>query len=92
MNIFRKALIIVTAALALAGCGNDKTINNKHYQTFGVANQDVFRDSNIEYEISAGSVIWAIILSETIQAYDHNWSAAGYMAIRDFRELARNQQ
>ena len=66
MKAFRKALIIAAAVMTLASCGNDATIDGKHYQTFGVANQDVFRDPNIVYEISAGSVIWGIILCETI--------------------------
>jgi len=62
----RKFLIIFALALSLISCGNDKTIDNKNYQTFGIVNQDIARDPNIVYEISAGSVIWGIILSETI--------------------------
>lgn len=57
---------LVASMLMLSGCGNDKVINGKDYQTFGVANQESQRDPSILYEVSAGSVIWAVILSETI--------------------------
>jgi hypothetical protein len=66
MKFFHKLILITAAAISLVSCGNDQTIDNKHYQTFGVANQDAYRDPNIVYEISAGSVIWGIILCETI--------------------------
>lgn len=61
-----KRILLLSAVLMLSSCGNSKDFDGKHYQTFGVANQDVMRDSDVDYEISAGSVIWAIILSETI--------------------------
>jgi hypothetical protein len=57
---------IVAASMLLAGCDNDKVIDGKHYETFGVANEETHRDPNIQYELSASSVIWAIILCETI--------------------------
>jgi hypothetical protein len=64
----RSLLVIALAAsmLALTACGNDKTIDGKNYETFGVFNQESQKDPKILYEVSAGSVIWAIILSETI--------------------------
>ena len=66
MNAFRKAMIITATVLTLSSCGNDMTIGGQHYDTFGIANEDAYRDPKIVYEISAGSVIWAILLSETI--------------------------
>ncbi len=64
-----KRLLLASAlasTLLLTACGNDKTIDGKHYDTFGIANEGSHRDPAIRYEISAGSVIWAIILCETI--------------------------
>jgi len=65
----KRSLLAITLAasmLALSGCGNDMTIDGKHYDTYGVANMESTKDPKVLYEISAGSVIWAIILSETI--------------------------
>lgn len=60
------AAALVASMLTLSACGNDKTIDGKNYPTFGIANDGSHRDPNIQYEISAGSVVWAILLSETI--------------------------
>ncbi len=64
----KRSLLVAALAsmLLLSACGNDKTIDGKHYETFGIANETANRDPAILYEVSAGSVIWAIILSETI--------------------------
>ena len=65
----KRTLLIAAAlasTLALAGCGNDKVINGKDYQTYGIFNEDDVKDPAIKYEVSKGSVIWAIILCETI--------------------------
>ena len=60
------SLALAASALALTACGNDKTIDGKNYDTYGLANEASHKDPKILYEISAGSVIWAILLSETI--------------------------
>ena len=60
------ALALVASTLALTACGNDMTIDGKRYDTFGIANEGSHRDPHIVYEISAGSVIWAILLCETV--------------------------
>jgi len=65
----KRTLLIAAAlasSLALAGCGNDKTINGKNYKTYGVFNEDAQKDDGIKYEVSAGSVICAIIFVETV--------------------------
>lgn len=59
------ALAIASTAL-LSGCNNDKTIDGKSYPVFGVANMETQKDPDVLYEISAGSVIIAIIFSETV--------------------------
>lgn len=57
---------VLASTMLLSACGNDKTIDGKHYDTFGVFNETSTRDPKILYEVSPGSVIWAIILSETL--------------------------
>lgn len=59
-------ILILSATALLSACGNDKIIDGKHYETFGLANQEAHQDPSISYEISAGSVIWGIILCETV--------------------------
>jgi len=66
MNRIRTAILIAAACLSLSGCGNDKTIDGKNYPVYGLANEEANKDPNVVYEISAGSVIWGIILCETI--------------------------
>lgn len=63
-----KKLILAVALAAtalLSGCGGDR-INGTYYDSYGVFNEDTNKDPDIAYEVSAGSVILAIIFSETI--------------------------
>ncbi len=60
------ALMLIGACVMLVGCDNDKTINGKHYDVYGLANKEANQDPDIVYELSAGSVICAIIFSETV--------------------------
>lgn len=57
---------LVATVIGLSGCGNNKTINGKEYTVFGIANDTANRDPNIVYQISPGSVLAAIIFSETV--------------------------
>ena len=57
---------MISAVAMLAGCGNDLSIDNKVYPTYGVANMETHKDPTILYEISPVSVIVAIIFSETL--------------------------
>jgi hypothetical protein len=54
------------ALFSLTGCDNEKVINGKTVPVYGLVNEDAKRDPNIKYEMSPGSVIVAIIFSETI--------------------------
>jgi hypothetical protein len=59
-------LMLVVFAVSLSGCAESRYIGNKQYETFGIFNEDVVRDPNIKYEVSAGSVIFSIIFIETV--------------------------
>lgn len=61
----RKALRIAACCLALSGCGNTKTINGTTYDVYGIANQSGKMNPNIEYEISIGSIVVAVLFMET---------------------------
>jgi hypothetical protein len=50
------------------GCGNQKTIDNITYDTYGLFNKSEKMNPDIEYEIIVGNVVWSIILIETIVA------------------------
>ena len=61
-----KTIMLLSMCLLLAGCNNTKTINGVTYDVYGLANMDDKKNPNIEYEISTGSVITAVIFSETV--------------------------
>jgi predicted small secreted protein len=61
-----KTFMLLSMCLLLAGCNNTKTINGVTYDVYGLANMDDKKNPNIEYEISTGSVITAVIFSETV--------------------------
>jgi hypothetical protein len=57
--------VIICFILIMTGCGQDKTIDGKHYKTYGLLTLDQ-KDPNIKYEIIMGNVIWSVILIETL--------------------------
>jgi outer membrane lipoprotein SlyB len=59
-------MLLIASSLMLSGCKQEKVINGTKYEAYGLANEDAKKDPNVVYEISAESVIVAIILSETI--------------------------
>jgi predicted small secreted protein len=69
IKMIKKIMLVAALAasmLTLSGCGNDKTINGTHYDTFGIANESSHRDPKILYEISFGSVLCALFFVETV--------------------------
>ena len=52
--------------MTVSGCNNNKVINGKVCQTYGFANQSENIDPDVVYELSTGSIIVAVIFSETI--------------------------
>lgn len=65
MNIHKPAIVAATA-LALSGCAGPLHAGQKTYQPYGLFNEDTRKVPGVKYELSAGSVIVAIILAETI--------------------------
>jgi hypothetical protein len=64
-----KRLLIAAALIAavgLSGCADNKNIEGQTYQPYGIINKDTIASPNVNYEISGGSVIAAVIFSETV--------------------------
>lgn len=68
----KKLLALFLISALLAGCGQPLTTNvdgvTRTYPTYGLFNEDTSRSSKMCYEVSAGNVVWSIILIETIIA------------------------
>lgn len=54
------------AAVGLSGCADRKTLEGNTYEPYGIANKDTVASPNVNYQVSAGSVIAGILFSETI--------------------------
>ena len=65
---FLSIVIVVVLIFSLIGCGCDKTINGRNYETYGFINKDEVKDPSIRYKVITGNVVWGIILCETIVA------------------------
>ena len=77
MKKFIALLIACFMLFAVAGCGDPRAINGKHYDTVGFVDQmEGNKDPCIKYELSMGNVIWAIVLVEMIvpTVYFIGWS------------------
>ncbi len=79
----KKAAIVAIVALsvALAACGRpqylgDTDAQKTYYPTYGLFNEASNKSSKVCYELSAGNVIWSIILVETVifPVYFIGWS------------------
>ena len=64
----RKILILTITAITLLSCASKKKIDGTTYDTYGLANELSNKNDSIQYEVSPGSVICAIIFCETIIA------------------------
>lgn len=62
------SIILVLIALMSFSCGSDLTIGNKHYETYGILNENDVKDTNIKYEVIWGNLVLGILLCETIVA------------------------
>ena len=65
MKILRLA-VILGLGLSLSACAKSKVIDGVEYQPYGLANEDVHRNPNIQYELVLGNVILSFILFETV--------------------------
>lgn len=52
----------------ITGCGDPMVIDDVKYGTFGLINEDEVKNSEIQYELIVGNMVWGIILFETIIA------------------------
>jgi hypothetical protein len=63
----KRALIALTlaAAVALSGCAGSLRTTAATYKPYGFFNENEVRQPNVKYQLSAGSVIVALLFSET---------------------------
>jgi hypothetical protein len=61
----KNLVVIACLAAMLTGCGG-ATINGVMYDSYGILNEDTHKNPNINYEMSAWSVIWGVIFCETL--------------------------
>lgn len=54
------------------GCSHSLKIDNIEYEPYGLINPDD-KDESVKYQMSAGNLIWGIILIETIVAPVYLW-------------------
>lgn len=67
-NIF----ILIITILLLSSCADNKVIEvngeNKLFKPYGLVNEERVRNDSVYYEISPESIVWSIVLCETIIA------------------------
>jgi hypothetical protein len=61
-----KLKLVAALCLSLTACNNYKTIDGVRYNTFGLVNLTIVASPDIEYEISIGSAIFALLFFETV--------------------------
>lgn len=68
-------LALAAVALSLTACAQPRVINGHEAQPYGIVNEETRKEPNVQYELSAGSVIVAIIFIETVfmPAYIIGW-------------------
>ena len=76
----KKMCIVCLSILFLFSCAEDKQICGKTYEPKGMFTQDE-KDENVFYKISAGNVIWGIILIETVVAPVYFWGFSIYQPV-----------
>jgi len=59
-------LILMVVAMLFASCASKKTIDGKTYRTYGVLNEDIYKNDSIQYRVSGWAIVSGIIFSETI--------------------------
>lgn len=60
----KKIFIVCALAAMLCGCG-DRVIEGHTYSPYGLFNETSMKNPNIQYEISAASVVIGVIFIET---------------------------
>ena len=62
------SILILLLCLSVSGCGEDKRINGRLCETYGILNKDEIKCPNVKYKVIKGNVILGIVFIETIIA------------------------
>jgi hypothetical protein len=68
MKKFCAVILCIVMLTGLFGCGHPMKTSGKEYPTYGLFNESTKKSKNVCYEVSAGNVVWSIILVGTIAA------------------------
>lgn len=60
--------LIIMFSTVISGCGNTKTIKGVEYDTYGLMDKDERKNTDVQYEIIWGNVIWGVLLCQTLVA------------------------
>lgn len=64
--------LIILIIIFLSSCSDSKVLNvngqNRLFETYGLANEERIKNDSVYYEVSVESVVWSIILCETVIA------------------------
>jgi hypothetical protein len=59
---------LLAFTMCLSACGDSKVINGKRYETAGFFDQHEIKHPCVKYKFVVGSIIWSILLVETLIA------------------------
>lgn len=63
-----KALLFCIVVFLVVACSQNKVIDGKLYETYGLLNKDEIKIVNVQYRLVVGNVVWGCLLFETIVA------------------------
>ena len=62
----KNVLLAAIACISLAACAQPKTIDGVQYRPYGLFNEQERKNPKIDYDVSIGSVVAAVIFCETV--------------------------
>lgn len=63
---FFSLLLSVFFIATMVSCADNKTIDGREYETYGVFNRDEIKNPCIHYTLSVGNAVWGVLLFETV--------------------------
>lgn len=81
----KKTLLALLLGCALVGCADNREINGVTYGHYGLFNEAEMHNPKVQYELSTGSVIVAVIFCSTviIPLYVIGWDLYEPIGLKD---------
>lgn len=61
-------MCLIISIISVPGCSSKKTIDGVKYDTYGLLNQSLKMNPDIEYKLCIGNIVWSILLAKSIVA------------------------